>query len=199
MIVARPAEFDREIVLREAMAVFWRQGYNSTSIKDIVDATEIQSGSIYWAFGNKQKLFLEVIEHYCCDIQKIIDRTLKTSGSPLGRIKKFFQGLAQHTLNNEDKNGCLLVNTLLEVSKQNQEIRDSVRRMFEHIEAELCLVIAESQICGEIADNRKPQILAKLFVTLIYGLRIYGKGHNDRQALGDIVEEFMAAIGTNIK
>ncbi len=76
--MARPAEFERETVLREAMDVFWRKGYNTTSIKDLVDATNIQPGSLYWAFGNKQKLFLAAVDCYRQDIQRLGENHAKS-------------------------------------------------------------------------------------------------------------------------
>lgn len=192
--MARPVEFDRSEALRDAMEIFWSHGYYTTSIKDIVEATHIQPGSIYWAFGNKQKLFLEVLDSYCNDIQHILDVTLKTNLQPLERIGNFFKGLAQHTLNNESKKGCLLVNTLLEVSGRDQEISDRVDSMFARIETELCRVLVEAQVCGEITEDRNPENLAKLFITLIYGLRVYSKVSPDRKILEIMVEEFIRSI-----
>ena len=60
----RPCEYDRETVVEQATALFWEQGYGKTSIGDLVDATGLQPGSLYAAFGNKKGLFLAVIEHY---------------------------------------------------------------------------------------------------------------------------------------
>ena len=57
-------QFDRGDVLERAMAVFWRNGYQATSIQDLVDATGINRGSLYTTFGDKRGLFLAVLEHY---------------------------------------------------------------------------------------------------------------------------------------
>lgn len=42
--MARPAEFDRTDVLEKAMNVFWRTGYNASSITDLVKATSLNRG-----------------------------------------------------------------------------------------------------------------------------------------------------------
>jgi len=55
--MARPIEFDREEVLQKAIGVFWQKGYSATSIKNLVEATGLQPGSIYAAFGDKRGLF----------------------------------------------------------------------------------------------------------------------------------------------
>ena len=53
-------QFDRHEVLDRAMAVFWKRGYEATSIQDLLEATGINRGSLYATFGNKQQLFLAV-------------------------------------------------------------------------------------------------------------------------------------------
>ncbi len=57
-------QFDRHEVLDRAMAVFWERGYEATSIQDLLEATGINRGSLYATFGNKQQLFLVVLDHY---------------------------------------------------------------------------------------------------------------------------------------
>ena len=57
-------QFDRIDVLDRAMALFWRRGYEATSIQDLVDATGINRGSLYASFTSKKGLFLAVLDHY---------------------------------------------------------------------------------------------------------------------------------------
>jgi TetR/AcrR family transcriptional repressor of nem operon len=59
--MARPKSFDREEVLESAMAVFWRKGYAATSIRDLVEATGLNPGSLYDTFDDKHSLFLESV------------------------------------------------------------------------------------------------------------------------------------------
>ena len=54
--MSRHKEFDREDVLEKAMQVFWSQGYECTSVQDLVDAMGINRGSIYATFGDKHGL-----------------------------------------------------------------------------------------------------------------------------------------------
>jgi TetR/AcrR family transcriptional repressor of nem operon len=55
--VARPREFDYDDVVEQAMYLFWRQGYQNTSIDDVESATGLTKGSLYKAFKNKRDLF----------------------------------------------------------------------------------------------------------------------------------------------
>jgi len=62
--VVRPREFILEEVLDKAVETFWSKGYEATSIQDLVENMGIQRGSLYAAFGDKQCLFLTVLDRY---------------------------------------------------------------------------------------------------------------------------------------
>jgi len=64
VVIGRPREFDREAALQAAMLMFWRKGFVATSMNDLCDAMGIRSPSLYAAFGSKETLYLEAIEHY---------------------------------------------------------------------------------------------------------------------------------------
>ena len=62
--MARPKEFERDVVLDRAMRVFWSRGYEATSIQALVDRMGIQRGSLYGTFGHKRALFFAAIDRY---------------------------------------------------------------------------------------------------------------------------------------
>lgn len=63
-MAGRPREFDREQALLKARNLFWRQGYEGTSMSDLVAELGIASARIYKAFGSKEQLFREAIASY---------------------------------------------------------------------------------------------------------------------------------------
>jgi AcrR family transcriptional regulator len=63
-VIGRPREFDRDAALEAAMFLFWRKGFAATSMNDLCDAMGVRSPSLYAAFGSKEALYLEAIEHY---------------------------------------------------------------------------------------------------------------------------------------
>ena len=62
--IGRPREFDRGAALEAAMLAFWRKGFAATSMTDLCDAMGVRSPSLYAAFGGKEALYLEAVEHY---------------------------------------------------------------------------------------------------------------------------------------
>jgi AcrR family transcriptional regulator len=63
-IIGRPREFERCAALKAAMVLFWRKGFAATSMNDLCDAMDVRSPSLYAAFGSKEALYLEAIQHY---------------------------------------------------------------------------------------------------------------------------------------
>lgn len=63
-VIGRPREFDRDAALEAGMFLFWRKGFAATSVNDLCDAMGISSPSLYAAFGSKEALYLEAVEHY---------------------------------------------------------------------------------------------------------------------------------------
>jgi AcrR family transcriptional regulator len=60
----RPRSFDRSRALERAMHLFWRQGYEATSVSDLTRAMGINPPSLYAAFGDKEQLYLEALARY---------------------------------------------------------------------------------------------------------------------------------------
>ncbi|MGL6102693.1 MAG: TetR/AcrR family transcriptional regulator, partial [Exiguobacterium acetylicum] len=77
--MARSKEFDEQVVLRKAMDVFWAQGYEKTSMQDLVDRMGIHRRSIYDTFGDKHSLFVAALAEYerfiTNEMERIIDRS----------------------------------------------------------------------------------------------------------------------------
>jgi AcrR family transcriptional regulator len=63
-MIGRPREFDRAQALKAAMLLFWRKGFAATSMSDLCDAMGVRSPSLYAAFGGKEALYLEALDHY---------------------------------------------------------------------------------------------------------------------------------------
>ena len=61
--MARPREFDEEVVLDAAVQCFWSQGYESTSVKDLMERTGLTAASLYNAYGDKRAMFRIALDH----------------------------------------------------------------------------------------------------------------------------------------
>ena len=155
--MARPIEFDREEVLRKAIGIFWQKGYGGASIKDLVEATGLQPGSLYAAFGDKRGLFLAAIDSYFEDMKRMIYSMLHTDQAAIVRIETFFNRLVSDSVTDEHRKGCFLVNTLLEIPVHDQEINTRLQTMFGEVENEFKGVLKEHIASGEFGCKQSPE------------------------------------------
>jgi len=192
--MARPIEFDREEVLRKVIGVFWQKGYGGASIKNLVEATGLQPGSIYSAFGDKRGLFLAAMDGYFEDMKRMIFSMLHTDQAAIVRIETFFNRLVSDSVTDEHRKGCFLVNTLLEIPVDDQEINSRLQAMFGEVEKEFRDVLKEHIASGEFDSKQSPEELARFLVMCIYGLRVFNKTQPDVIALKSIVNNLLSVL-----
>ncbi len=174
-IMARPTQFDRGDVLEKAMLTFWEHGFGATSIANLVEATELKPGSLYAAFDSKQSLFLAALEHYTDQRLESIRRILEEADSPLQGIRDYFNMLARYAGGAHAGRGCLLVNTILELSRQDTAVKGRVNAHLDRIEALFRVALEEAQQCGELPADRDPEQLAAFIMINIWGIRVLDK------------------------
>jgi TetR/AcrR family transcriptional repressor of nem operon len=192
--MARPIEFDREEVFQKAIGVFWQKGYNATSIKNLVEATGLQPGSIYSAFGDKRGLFLAAMDGYFEGMKRMIFSILHTDQTAIVRIESFFNRLISDSIIDDQRKGCFLVNTLLEIPVDDQEINSRLQTMFGWVENEFRSVLEEHIASSDLDIKQSPEALARFLVAGIYGLRVFNKTQPDVLALQSIVENLLSVL-----
>jgi TetR/AcrR family transcriptional repressor of nem operon len=194
--MARTIEFNREQVVESAMHTFWKKGYSQTSIPNLVSSTKLNPGSIYAAFDSKEGLFLETMEFYGNRSLTTLKQFITEAESPLKGIENFFQVLINKTEDKNDK-GCLIVNTLLEMSSHNPIIQQHANMQLKAVETELFNVLEEAKRLGEISSNANPKTLAKYLMVNIWGLRVLAKTgtmNNQTQSKNEVLEQILSAI-----
>lgn len=122
--MARPRTFHENQVLSRAMRVFWRLGYNETGIRDLEEATGLTASSLYNAYGNKEAIFLRVLDHY---VEGIVQRRIDTflsEGDPITGIRRFFETTYQYIDDDHEPMACLLVNTAQQAQRHTPAVRE---------------------------------------------------------------------------
>jgi len=93
-MAGRPQIFKKEDALRDAIELFWLNGYEATSTEQLLDKMQINKGSLYHAFGNKRQLFQQAIDFFACNTLQALDRQIAAASTPITGIRNFFLGLA---------------------------------------------------------------------------------------------------------
>jgi len=190
----RPPEYDRTTVVEQAMDVFWEQGYGKTSIGDLVEATGLQPGSLYAAFGNKKGVFLEVIEHYNQAFIAKIRALREEPGAAIDKIDGLLQQILEDQASGNDRRGCLTVNAMLEMSSHDSEIGDHLCGYNQFLANAFESLIADAQDEGDIDARQDPGALATFLMNNIWGLRVMCKSKPGKAAMQAVVDGVMAAL-----
>lgn len=176
--------------LEKVMDHFWRHGYTATSLADLEEATGLYRGSLYNAFGDKRELFMHSLRRY-----DRIHREAKTSGldrqpSPRGAVIAFFEAAAQDVA----RDGCLVVNSALELGAHDAEVASFVERSFERIEEFFLRLIERGQAAGEISPRVEPNGAAKTLLGMLLGLRVLARISPDQERLRSMVDQANALL-----
>src|SRR5262249_21353703 len=129
--MARIKAFDPEAVLDRAMLLFWRQGYEATSVQDLVDALGIGRGSLYATFGDKHALFLAALDRYSEMVFAALLPPLQADGSSRDALQQMFSRVLDLATAPSHPPGCLMTNTLAELGLRDTEVAERLVANFE--------------------------------------------------------------------
>jgi TetR/AcrR family transcriptional repressor of nem operon len=167
--MARVREFDPEAAIDSAMQVFWRSGYNDTTMEDIVEETGVSRYGLYGTFGNKKDLLLAAIRHYEQCMSDLVWSGLRKSDAGRTEIIEHWQALRNLAEEESFCNGCLVVNVAAEVAPHDPEIAAEVQRIDNEHAALFATAIRNGQAAGEISDHVNPEGTGKMLVALSRG------------------------------
>lgn len=118
--MARTKQYNETEVVEKAMTLFWKNGYETTSMQMLEKAMGINKFSIYSSFGNKHGLFLESLKLYKANVSTVLDK-LKKGTNGIEDIKDFFYDSVSSSFKNDKVKGCFVTNTYNEFSEKQDE------------------------------------------------------------------------------
>lgn len=167
----RPRKFDTDKAVEQAMLVFWKKGYEGTSIDDLTEAMGISRPSLYAAFGNKEGIFKRSLDHYRNDPASYVNRALE---KPTAReaFAALLEGVISLVTDPERPGGCLFVCGALAASESSESIRDEVASRRIAGENDILSRFRRAAAEGDLPPDADPTTLAKLAATLLWGLSV---------------------------
>ncbi len=165
----RPKEFNPDDAIEKAMQVFWHKGYEATSMEDLLSAMDLNRGSLYDTFGDKRQLFLKVIDRYCTIFASSKFSLLDQPGPALPMLRQFINGMIEGGLTDPQRRGCLISNTVMELSPHEKEIAGRLRQALKMAEDTFFKVLTRAQQQGELQKGQDPRALARFFITMMQG------------------------------
>ena len=187
MAKGRPREFDTEKALDAALLLFWRQGYEGTSVAQLAKAMRINQPSLYAAFGNKQALFRRALTRYLQGPASYLPNALRQS-TARGVVEQMFHGALDMVMDPKNPDGCLLVQGALASGPEGEPIRNELRLKRAAAEAAVRKRFEFARDHGDLAPRTDPAKLARFVITIIWGLSVQAAGGATRAQMREVTE-----------
>lgn len=190
----RRKEFDREEVLMKAMMVFRDNGYEATSVQELVRRMGINRFSLYQTFKSKHDLFLQALQAYYENVALPFFSRLRDSDQGLRAIETTLMEMVSRIKTGQSYNGCLLCNTIAELGAEKDKRTAAIlARYLDGVENDFHSALVRAKALGEISADVNVRERAKVLVAYSTGLLSMAKVLNERE-MRESVRAAMAAL-----
>ncbi|KVN97862.1 TetR/AcrR family transcriptional regulator [Burkholderia ubonensis] len=186
-MAGRPREFDRDLALKRAMIVFWRRGYEGTSMSDLVETLGIASARIYAAFGSKEALFREAVALYEKGDGGFADRALDEADVRIAIERMLRDAVAAYTKRGQP-HGCMVVSAATNCAPENEGVMEWLA---EHRRARTQSIVERLQRAleqGQLKPATDVKALADFYATQLHGISVQSRD-------GVTKERLLASMG----
>jgi len=191
--MARPTEFDRAKAVEVAMKLFWVRGFTATSLPDLLEVMGIARSSFYASFHTKRDLFMECLELFGDRTLAMIHEDTK-SLHPSALPRAFFEATLLDVSKRKANQGCMMVNTVLELADTDPELNQLATQKLNSIERAFATAFSLAQQNGELNTTRNPKELACLVMTINLGLRVQSRQKKSRKEMESIIESSLSIL-----
>lgn len=188
----RPLGFDRDAALREAMLLFWRHGYEATSVSELTKAMGITPPSLYTAFGDKKQLFLEAVQLYTSGAvtsESIVEEASTARAAAIGLLEASAIGFTGEST----PTGCLLASSAISCSDAAADVQKALRDIRLNIEHRLRTKILEDRSMVRLKPKIDAGALAGHIMAVIQGMSTLARDGATREKLLSIASAAMLA------
>jgi len=193
----RPLSFDRDKALENAMHVFWERGYEAASISELTTAMGITPPSLYTAFGDKERLFLEAIERYAGGPGGGAPRALAEEPTARAAIQRLLEEAAEELTRSCHPAGCMVVMAATNCSVASAHVQAALAKRRAASEAGIRDRIEQGIREGELPADTDAAALANFYTTVFQGMSIQARDGATRASLIATTQSAMRAWPVN--
>lgn len=183
----RPRTFDTQKALDAALLLFWRHGYEGTSLAALTKAMGINVPSLYAAFGNKETLFKKALDRYLQKPASYLPKALEQANVRRA-IEMLFQGAIDMVMNPHHPDGCLLVQGALASGPAAASIQKALGLRRAAAEKAIRLRLERAIAEGDLPAHMKAGTLARYIITVLWGLSVQASGGATRVQLEEVAQ-----------
>jgi len=165
--MARNIEFNEGVAIQKAMEVFWKKGYSGASMRDLTDAMQINSSSLYNSIGDKRQLFVKCIRNYTEG--RMADAKIHASKvkSPLKAIVSFINDAVNTILYSH--NSCLAIKTTFELAADDKDVQAILKEDSDFTHAFLLDLVQRAMADKEINPEEDAEMITEYIINAFTG------------------------------
>lgn len=186
-MAGRPRIFNEDEILKDAISLFWTQGYEATSTENLLECMGINKGSLYNTFGSKRELFLKALDYFVSHALRSLDTKLTASKNSIAGIHEFFLEVA--TADNQvHQKGCFMGNVLIELSNMDKELKEKAINNLVAMENIFYKYIDAAKKSKVIKTKEDTRVLARYLITVWNGINITRRMYPQKNILESVIK-----------
>ena len=171
----RPRAFDREQALAIALDLFWRHGYNGTSIPQLTTAMGISPPSLYAAFGSKDALYREVVKLYLMQYTSFMNHLFDEKISARDAVERALLAAAKQFSQAEHAPGCMISSAELQAAPDNEALADDIAKLRKAAQHIMFTRLEVARRSGELPSNTDTATLAAFYAMISQGMSVQAR------------------------
>jgi len=193
--MARPKAFDVDEALERAMELFWRQGYEATSLPDLVQHMGIGRQSLYDTFGGKRQLFLQALDRYTAVMIGGALGRLERPGASIDDLTAFLEAVVAYQTGKRVRTACLMINSAMELAVSDKEVARRASAHHQRMEGAFRRVLEHAAAQQDIHPLLPVDTVARHMVATILGMVVAAKSGAEPAVLRDMASGALTLAG----
>src|SRR4051812_16467461 len=184
-------QFDEDAMLEAALRTFWQHGFAATSMIDVAEATGVQRGSLYNAYGDKERLFLLAYERYASRFLESVRQAL-SNPDPAVALTALFKGIVASMTDGAPSRGCLTTKTAIELPLPGKAIEARLKGLIDDFTALIRDALSTPAARRRLSCD--PDVAADLAVTFTRGLAVMERAYRNPRHLETMAQQFVRVL-----
>lgn len=192
-MAGRPRILEEDQMLQKAIDLFWENGYEATSLEDLLSGMDLNKGSLYHVFGSKRELFSRALDFFGRESQKGIEKKISAARTPVEGIRKFFLELASAG-NKLHAKGCFMGNTIAELAGIDKQLKEKAASNLKNLEDLFYKYIDEAKKSKELKTKEDARVLARYLLNTWNGINITRRMYPAEDVLEPLIKMNLSVL-----
>jgi TetR/AcrR family transcriptional repressor of nem operon len=168
-------QFNRDEALQRAQRVFWKSGYERSSMNMLLKGMGIQKGSFYATYGSKHRVLVETLQLYI-EQRFASFQALAAKAAPLVALRRHLDEVVEESTGPDRFMGCFLVNCATELAPKDRAIREMVTKTLQAHAGFYQSLLDRARGRGDLPEDFDAATQGTALLGLVLGMRVFARG-----------------------